>query len=179
MGNRFFTSDLHLGHRLAATLRGFGTSVEGHDAAIVGGINRIVSKKDKLFILGDVALTRIGFEMMREINCQHISLVLGNHDLYKAKRYLEVVQNIHGAVQYKGYLLTHVPIHPNELCRFYGNVHGHIHKGGKTKNPTGRYFNVNIEFHNFRPVVFDAIADYFKPWEVFFKGETYITKEEN
>lgn len=54
----------------------------------------------------------------------------------------------------------------NDFCR--GNIHGHIHRKGVIDgweyNPQSlgeRYFNVNTEFHNYTPVLFDEIEQYF------------------
>ena len=48
------------------------------------------------------------------------------------------------------------------------NIHGHIHRKGVIDgweyNPQGlgeRYFNVNTEFHDYTPVLFDEIEQYF------------------
>ena len=70
---------------------------------------------------------------------------------------MAVFNRVYGAKEYKNCLLTHIPIHPQKLFRCAVNVHGHVHDTGITDNPEGRYFNVNLEFHDFRPVPFFEI----------------------
>ena len=51
---------------------------------------------------------------------------------------------------------------------FKGNIHGHIHLKGKIDDfvyeptdPIGRYYNVNCEFHNYTPIPFEEIEEFF------------------
>lgn len=57
-GNRFFTSDLHLGHRLVSEIRGFENVVD-HDESIIEQWNKQVKPKDTVWILGDIAVVRV------------------------------------------------------------------------------------------------------------------------
>lgn len=159
----YFTSDLHLGHRLVADLRGFDSTDE-HDFTIVENINKDVHKNDKLFILGDVAFTDKGLKWLNNIQCRNIEMLYGNHDKYSANVYLKYVQKLHGFRQYKNYWLSHCPIHPQEMYRCKGNIHGHLHNGGATgksvSDPT--YFNVNVDCNNLTPVPFDYIEKRFE-----------------
>lgn len=55
-------------------------------------------------------------------------VVLGNHDRHQdVKKLLDYVDGVAGAVDYKGFILTHVPIHPNEVQFYRGNIHAPIH----------------------------------------------------
>jgi calcineurin-like phosphoesterase family protein len=159
---RYFTSDLHLGHQFGSDIRGFA-SVEEHDQAIMDGILDTMTRRDKLFVLGDVAFSRAA--LMRWIPQVPGVLVLvrGNHDRLKATDYLAAGFNdIIGATKYKEFILTHIPIHPQELPRFRANLHGHVHDGGVTENPTdGRYYNVSVDFNNRRPVPFSNLEGLF------------------
>jgi len=159
MSNIWFTSDLHLGHRLAAEKRGF-TSVEDHDNTIIENYNSIIGKRDKVFILGDLAFTSVGLNRVKELTGVK-EVLMGNHDRFKIHKYLDVVQKIHGFRTYKGFWLSHCPIHPQEIYRCKGNIHGHIHSGAATQNLYLPYFNVNVDFHNLHPVNFDVIMDIF------------------
>jgi calcineurin-like phosphoesterase family protein len=152
----FFTSDLHLGHPAAAELRGFG-SVSEHDDHILHNL-AFLWKHDKLFILGDVAWNPQSLKKLLEIRCVK-DVVLGNHDQMQAAQYLEVFNRMWGIVRYKQYWLTHCPIHPQEMFRARGNIHGHIHNGGKTKNVEGPYLNVNVDFNNYHPVTMQEVMD--------------------
>lgn len=158
----WFTSDLHLGHERVAPDRGFTTIAE-HDWQIIENINKVVNKRDKLFILGDFAFTDKGFQQAYDLRCQNIELILGNHDVYPTNKYRKIVQKIHGFRGYKSFWLSHCPIHPNEMRKKTGNLHGHIHKFGDTDEITDpRYFNVNIEYHSLGPVSFIEIEKHFE-----------------
>jgi len=157
----FFTSDLHLGHRAAAHFREF-ESVDEHDDTIVHNINARVNKRDKLFILGDLAFSDKGLNRIFDINCQNIELLMGNHDKYPAHRYFKYVQKLHGFYKYKDFWLSHCPIHPNEMYRAKGNLHGHVHKTSNSPRiEDPRYFNVNIDMNNMFPISFKYILERF------------------
>lgn len=160
MSNVWFTSDLHLGHKLAAEFREFD-SVEDHDKTIIENYNSKIGKKDNVFILGDLAFTSEGLERAKELT-GYKELIFGNHDTYELTKYLDVVQKVHGFRKYKDFWLSHCPIHPQEMYRCKGNIHGHIHKGAATKELYLPYFNVNVDFHNLKPINFDTILDIFK-----------------
>ena len=59
---------------------------------------------------------------------------------------------VHGALRYKHYWITHIPIHPMELYRGQ-NIHGHCHRGGpyEAEGDTN-YFNAILEYNNYMPV---------------------------
>lgn len=80
MPSTWLTSDLHLGHELVATKRGFADSVE-HDAALARRWDRQVQEGDEVWVLGDVAMNgwrdRLPW-IGRRPGTKH--LVLGNHD---------------------------------------------------------------------------------------------------
>jgi len=151
----WFTADLHLGHRLIAQTRGFGEDVVAHDKAVISSLKERISKRDKTFILGDVAFNRTALRRIDEISGIKV-LILGNHDKNKAHAYLEHFDDLHGALRYKDFIVTHIPIHPNEMGRFKGNIHGHVHTFSNTPPiEDKRYFNVGVEFHQFLPVSFE------------------------
>jgi len=157
--SRFFTADLHLGHKLAARLRGFGTDVDAHDRYVINKLNSRLIKKSKLWVLGDVGFSRRSLELIRELKTENRVLILGNHDVAKAELYLEYFKDVHGALKYKSYMLTHIPIHPQELLRFKANIHGHIHVGGTTQNIGGRHCNVGVEWNGYLPVPFEELEE--------------------
>lgn len=161
MSDVWFTSDLHLGHRLAAEKRGFA-SVAEHDVAILDNIAAMVGKRDKLFVLGDVAFDPAG--LLRLAGLPGVKeLIFGNHDRYVHRKYTQVFTRIHGFRKYNGFWLSHCPVHSQELYRVRGNVHGHIHRGAATPPLPLPYFNVNVDFHDMKPVNFDEICSAFSP----------------
>ena len=104
-----------------------------------------------------------------------IYVVGGNHDNKKVcKKLQELGITVLGCLQYKGFICTHIPIHPSQLELFRGNIHGHIHISGNIEGfgfyriqlLEGRYFNVNTELHGYKPVLFDDIVRHFAEKEL-------------
>lgn len=77
---RYFTSDLHLGHRLVSRLRGFEDTV-AHDNHVVSVWNSLIKPEDETWVLGDVTLKKIQqvADTIARLNGR-IKVVLGNHD---------------------------------------------------------------------------------------------------
>lgn len=100
-GNVWFTSDLHLGHENIAILRGFKNADE-HDAAIVENFNQLVGKRDKLFILGDVAWKKEKLKLLAKIPGVK-ELIIGNHDTFSTQSFLQYFNKVHGFRGYKGF----------------------------------------------------------------------------
>lgn len=150
----YFTSDLHLGHKFAAEKRGF-PDVALHDMGVMQSFGHL-TKRDKLYILGDVAFTKDALQWLEALKCV-VEICLGNHDQGKAAEYLKYANELRGCYQYKGWWISHIPIHPQELYRCKGNIHGHIHKDAATPPLRDiRYCNVNWDYHR-GPVRFDVI----------------------
>ena len=80
---------------------------------------------------------------------------MGNHDQFKLEEYQKYFYKIIWFTKYKGFWLSHCPIHPNEL-RDKPNIHGHVHQ--KTIKDR-RYINVCVEALNGTPIEFSKIAD--------------------
>ena len=141
-----FAGDLHLGHKMAAEMRGF-RNVHEHDEYILGRLARQTNKRTVLWLLGDVAMELNSLYMLGRLNARMI-LVKGNHDLFPLKDYLHFFSDIHGIIAYKGMWISHCPIAPSEMWYKKLNVHGHTHyKNRKTNVVTPQlplpYFNVN------------------------------------
>lgn len=159
----FFVSDLHLGHHtLVTNLRGFST-IEEHDEMIIKNWNSVVTKRDKVFIVGDITMENHKYyPLLSRLNGIK-TVVGGNHDLEKDMPYLlEYVDKIVGCIDYKGFCVTHIPIHPTELIGHYrGNIHGHLHKNRIMINGEidPRYINVCLDLNNYTPIPFDKIKD--------------------
>lgn len=168
MSRVFFTSDLHFGHEsLCRALRGM--SAKESDELIIHNWNSVVTKRDRVYVLGDFTMEkRCDLDILKQLKGD-IVIVGGNNDVLRCCReYQYLGIPVMGCLQYKGFFCTHVPIHPHELDFCRGNIHGHIHRKGVIDgweyNPQSlgeRYFNVNTEFHNYTPVLFDEIEQYF------------------
>lgn len=165
----YFISDLHFGHKnLCEGLRGM--SAEESDELIIKNWNKKVKKRDVVYILGDVVMEdhrKVKEYMSRLHGIKYV--VGGNHDTRKVCEALsEMGIPVMGCVNYKGYICTHVPIAASEVQFFKGNIHGHIHLKGKMDDfvyeptdPIGRYYNVNCEFHDYTPIAFEEIEEFF------------------
>lgn len=137
MSNQVFVvADLHFGHAKVATTRGFA-SVEEHDNAIVKAWNRAVTKRDVVYVLGDV----FRLDRVPELNGTK-KLAMGNHDNKPVLAYAQLFSQVRGCYEFDGCLLSHIPVHPGQFCRYELNVHGHTHD-----NVVGdlRYLPVSIE----------------------------------
>lgn len=144
-----FCSDLHLGHEMAAELRGF-PNVEAHDDYIIDILSRQCNKRTVLWVLGDVAMKQAFVSKLNEIKGRK-KLIFGNHDIYDLPTYTSVFDEVHGFVKYKGMWISHCPVHESEFYRKKLNVHGHIHavdwKTGKDKHILPLpWLNVNWDF---------------------------------
>lgn len=137
---RFFTADLHVGDKAIAGWRRF-SSVEAHDVAVVGGINERVDRDDELWLLGDICHpNRASIRRLRAaINCEHIHVIVGNHD--KRSLFENLMRDEHlfesvdyyaelGKVRREGYkfCLSHYPMLDwNRAIHGAYMLHGHIH----------------------------------------------------
>lgn len=107
-----FISDPHFGHRNMAIRRGFKDENEMNEY-IVSQWNKVVSKKDVTWILGDITMEKANYNILNRLNgIKHV--VLGNHDEGQHTKELQhYVNKIAGMVNYKKeFILTHCPIHP-------------------------------------------------------------------
>ncbi len=154
MSHVYVTSDWHIGHTgIAERFRTCFPTDDVHDHAILRAMKYATTKRDVLYVLGDVTWTARGLQMIKDagIPCRMI-MVRGNHDTLPTTDYLEVFEEVHGALRYKKYWFTHIPIHPMELYRGY-NIHGHCHRGGPWEvNAEPEYFNAILEYNNYAPV---------------------------
>lgn len=167
MARVFFTSDLHFGHKnLCQGLRGM--TAEESDKLIIDNWNKVVTKRDLVYVLGDITMENQNDipKYIKQLNGR-IVLVGGNHDTKQCcDVYKKLGITVMGVLKYKGYICTHIPIHPGELVidgvqQWRGNIHGHIHQleKGKAKYDYGPlYYNVNIELHDYTPIAFDDLV---------------------
>lgn len=145
-----FIADLHLGHANMAKRRGF-SSVEDHDAHIIRTWNRIVDKRDVTYILGDITMEKKAPYHLLDQLAGYKHVVLGNHDRKQdVAELLKHVDSVAGMVDYKGFFLTHCPVHPTELSYrgVRGNIHGHVHEN--IIDEPG-YYCVSCEVVNYQP----------------------------
>jgi calcineurin-like phosphoesterase family protein len=175
----FISSDPHFSHdamwktfQTAAgpKLRSFSSSEEMNDY-IVERHNAVVKPSDHWYCLGDVAMTRPRkvAKWLKALH-GHRRLVMGNHDIYHAKEYLEFFERISAMRVLDGILLSHMPLHPQSMDRYRANAHGHIHEGPNLTPAVGvslrtgnvhvmPYINVTVEhLDDYTPVSLDELS---------------------
>jgi calcineurin-like phosphoesterase family protein len=180
VSNIFYHSDWHFNHTFVAGTRGF-TTAEEHDEWLIDNINSTITKRDHLWVLGDVFSGSVTEGLKQIARVQGIKhLVLGNHDAAhplhkqshsKMRRFLEVFESVHLHEQHtiagNKVNLSHLP---------YGGDHydadrytqwrlrdeglwllnGHVHHAWAVN---GRQINVGVDFHH-KPVPLSTIAEY-------------------
>ena len=159
---RFFTADLHFGHRKVAALRGY-LDVDMHDAHIRQHWFDRVTDNDIVYVLGDISMNmNHGLDMMRDLPGRK-RLIAGNHDMCHPRftnaparevRYREVFEWVapFGKVKIDGveFLLSHYPYNgdsgpidrdPQWRLPNFGRplLHGHTHSNNAVTS--------GIEFH--------------------------------
>src|SRR6478735_380092 len=139
--------------------------------------NALVGDQDRVYILGDVAFTPNNMERAVSRLKGRKVLVPGNHDPQKMRRYIGLFDDIRGYVVKKGYIMSHIPLHPDCLYRWKLNIHGHLHGNQIMATPMGfkmvqqgdehavefpldpipdpRYFNASVEQTDFQPIELD------------------------
>lgn len=119
--------DLHFGSELIAGLRGFA-SAEEHDEETIRRYNSVCGKKTLGLIVGDVTSGITGpYNLLERLNGRKI-VILGNHEYRKNVILLTpYVEAVMGAMEYKGCIITHIPIHEQAMRRYLFNIHAHLH----------------------------------------------------
>jgi calcineurin-like phosphoesterase family protein len=155
--NRYICSDLHLGHKNICKYRDEFISDESHDLFIKKGLEEVDGKKSMIFFLGDIALDYESLEFISKLKARKV-LICGNHDLdrqvNKMSDLVEVYDDVYGLYKYKGFWLSHAPIHPCEL-RGKKNIHGHTHRYlmlDSESKVDNNYVNVSMDYmmHQYR-----------------------------
>lgn len=154
-GILFITSDLHIGHKKVAEARGFKTVGEHDDFVLSSIADTVRSDRNVLYLLGDLAFGRHNLEKIAKLPGIK-KIILGNHDQYSIDAYRQITEKIFGAFVYqlssrKGggrFLMSHIPVSDDQMYRFDGNIHGHLHDR-QMNHPW--YFNVCLEKNNLKP----------------------------
>ena len=169
----YFIGCIHLGHKWMAIHRGFQDEFY-HDEHIIEQWNKVINKKDLVWILGDVTMeTPEHYPQLGRLNGRK-KVCLGNHDRPEdVRELLKYVETVAGVVDYKGYVLSHIPVHPNEMSFCRGNIHAHIHENeleecivsdrygdtGLSSATLAKYFNVDAQRIGYTPMSMDEITE--------------------
>lgn len=155
MSRVYVIADLHFGHDKVAAARGF-VSGEAHDAALDDNWRRVITKRDVVYVLGDV------FDWQQLAALPGIKkMAMGNHDNAKPELLARIFTKWHAMLQYDGCLLTHIPVHPSQQHRWRLNVHGHTHTNlvrMSNGEPDPWYRCVSADQTGFAPVRLDELV---------------------
>lgn len=180
MSRVWLTSDLHIGHeRVATDHRPFG-SVEEHDATLAHNWRSRVTKRDVVYVLGDLAVGGLDSALALVASLPGIKhFISGNHDACHPlnrrwrsalPRFLGAFDTVQpfGTIRYQGreFLLSHFPYsddhtdpprHMQWRLPNHGKwlLHGHTHDATQTLH--GHEVHVGVDAWGFAPVALDAI----------------------
>ncbi len=139
-----------MGHKSIHKFRTQFESEEHHREVIKENYHKVVTKRDKVFFLGDIAFTQETLEDVGKWVAEKKVLIMGNHctDNISAKEIVKHFDEVYSLKKYKEFWLSHAPLHPQEL-RGKFNIHGHMHFD-KIDDP--RYLNVCLEQTDYTPI---------------------------
>lgn len=154
MNKTFFIADTHFGH--ANVIRYSGrpfANIQEHDAALITNWNKVVGEYDRVFMLGDFALT--GKDRIIEIGQQLKGkkvLVTGNHDGGSLDTYytagFEMISKWSLVFQ-DSFILSHIPVMGTGG---FTNIHGHVHEKQGILQIMPEYYCVSVENINYTPI---------------------------
>lgn len=151
MSKVFLSSDWHLGHSNVLRFRPQFSSVEEHNETILENACLHVSKRDVLILLGDIAFDKHWLQRIAGIKALKKILILGNHDTERVhlSQVVSVYDQVHSLWSKRNCLISHAPIHEQELRSYKYNIHGHSHD--RIINDS-RYLNVCVEQTDYKPI---------------------------
>ena len=158
MSRVFFISDLHFGHK-NLIINHRNMEIEAHDNLIIKNWNNTVTKRDIVYLVGDIVMEKplLLNNYLPKLNGM-IRVIGGNHDSPATSNMLYGLNiPIMGCLNYKGFMVTHIPIHPLEVNLFRGNIHGHVHETNTDYG--GKYLNVTCERVNYTPIEFSKLLE--------------------
>lgn len=163
MARTFLISDTHFGHSNILTfedekgnrIRPMFSDIKHMNQVMIDNWNSVVSEEDKVYHLGDLGFKNFTWlsSILSQLKGTKV-LIKGNHDNFKASQYLQFFKDIRAYHILDGFVLSHIPIHPDSLYRWKGNIHGHLH-GNNLEDK--KYINVSVEQINYTPIDFEVI----------------------
>lgn len=173
----FLVSDLHFGHAKMYSLpfrKEDGTPVrpfanaEEADEEMISRWNSIVRPSDKVYVLGDIAIPMSGIQAFERLNGDKV-LIAGNHDWPFEKKLGQYFRSVRAYWKLDNFVLSHVPIHPDSIRSFDGNIHGHLHSGRVTLHNGAidpRYLCVCVEHTDYQPIEWTEVVRRFRDQQV-------------
>ncbi len=166
MSQRFVYADPHFYHENIITYenRPFKDANEMNQI-IINNHNKVIKKRDKVFILGDFALTskEKTIDTVKQLNGYKI-LIMGNHDKSRSFTFWQLAgfQEVYRypIIIGNNVILSHEPIYDIDTnLSMYINIHGHIHSKTTLQPP---HINVSLDVIDFKPVNLDEIIKKYK-----------------
>jgi calcineurin-like phosphoesterase family protein len=167
MKKNWIASDHHLGHKnilnflrrdKVTKIRGQFKDIDHHDRVIVDNHNSVVDDNDRVYFLGDLAMSKAHLPKFNEFKGKKL-LMKGNHDEEDLKHY-SMFENVCGSRDrnYDGrkFIMTHIPLHTDCVERFDVNFHGHLHSN-VINDP--RYLCVSLEHTGYFPITIEEALD--------------------
>lgn len=160
MGKIYFVADLHLGHYniLSFCDRPF-SSIEEMNRKLIQNWNNTVTKRDRVFFLGDFALAGKAQKIEWGQQLQGIKhIVLGNHDTKNISLYVEMGFRTVSRypIIFEEFILSHKPFAaPQGMI----NIHGHTHNREGLWETTYNSFSVSVENIGYRPIEISEIRE--------------------
>lgn len=143
----FFTSDLHIGHVYASTLRNYRYVNDMHNTMIKNW-NEQIKPTDHVFILGDLSFTGslITISILGQLN-GILHLIRGNHDKRLSNTVLKMFHEVNNVKEIK---INDIHIHMSHYAhrvwnkQQYGAYHLYGHSHGSLPG-IGRSMDVGID----------------------------------
>jgi len=133
-----------------------GTDTITHSEWLVAQWNSVVTKQDRVWVLGDVCFDKKHMKYLGQMRGQK-TLILGNHDTFKVELYKEYFNRIYGLYKKDNIWFSHAPIHAGSLRNGY-NIHGHLHERiVEDPHNFSRYFNVSVERCRGIPIEYERV----------------------
>lgn len=152
----YLISDPHFGHtNLNLGLRGM-TNEEADELIIKNWNTKVKSPKDIVYVVGDFCMERPPLiqHYIKRLNGT-IVIVGGNHDTRKCcAEFQRLGITVMGALEYKGYIVTHIPLAKEQAKEYRGNIHGHIHS---FEIPSSRYISIVADLNSYTPLTLEEI----------------------
>ena len=164
MSKVFVIADLHFSHEniIKYENRPF-RSAEHMNIELINNWNSVVSKRDKVFVLGDVSFA--DKETTKGIVSQlhgHKILILGNHDRGRSAdnfwRYVGFDEVSKYPILYNEFVvMSHEPPSYFNEATPYTFIYGHVHSSDMYRTVTRNTACVSVERWNYTPVEINAL----------------------
>lgn len=162
----YFTADPHFGHQnIIKYCNRPWKYWDEMDEALIENFNSVVTDKDVVYLLGDIAFHKPVQDYMGRLRGKEHHLIMGNHD-----KMVHCMNMFHSISQVKALNIKGIPniwlshyAHRTWPASHYGSIHlfGHSH-GMLHIEPGAKCIDVGVDAWNYKPVSLDEIIEYIK-----------------